>query len=420
MSAGDTRNRIDEAKLRDLFNPERVTRLIKIVGPHLAGSRNPVLHIMPLAWRIGHIAMEPHAIWELYGGEKDRMVLLFPLSSVAPHSRGVRAVIEPHFKIVETDEPGIMIMGHVDAGILSQGGFTWYQRGPAGVLDDYIKLLSHTGRQPRHMALPPSVRNEVDTFLARLGVGDTDKVVVLNVRDRNYMADQEVHFYRTADIASYETALLHLLDRGYWVLRLGVDGTVPASIKAPRYVEVWKEPDYSDLLDPGLIARAHFGITCSSGPEAVFRILGTPQLMVNGVLQCSMWMNPRDRLLFKSYRTNEGVPASLPAMLEKGVAIRSDSASVGQCGFTAQDNTPAEILAAVRDMEEALGSQPAEADDLDRRFLEIGCAYQSFLTEIGHPRDPASLSARPTQFGYALPWTRLSAANQSANPNFLE
>jgi putative glycosyltransferase (TIGR04372 family) len=397
-----------------------VTRLIQIVAPHLAGAGCSVLHIMPLAWRIGHIAMEPHALWELYGESHDRMVLLFPDSRVAPHSLGMRAVLDPYFRIQETNEPGIMIMGHVNAGILNLQGLTWYQRGPSGVLDDYIKQLNRTGARPRHFQSAPAVRQVARTFCEKRGIADSDRVVVLNVRDRNFLPDQTMHFYRSADIATYVPAIRHLLEKGYWVLRLGVDGSVACPIDDPRYIEVWQEPDYTTMLDPGLIARACFGITCSSGPEAVFRVLGVPQLLVNCVMQCEMWTNPGDRLLFKSYRTVDGgKPARLAALLESGTALHADAEAVERCGYVAEDNSPAEILAAVEEMDATIGTHETGSPDAER-FLEIGRAYQHFLEETGHPRDPRTLTAPLTQFAYALPWTRLSVANNSSNPDFLE
>ncbi|WP_420404348.1 TIGR04372 family glycosyltransferase [Nisaea sp.] len=420
MAETRSTNRLGESQLRNIFDPERVTRLIQIVAPHLQGGGRTVLHIMPLAWRIGHIAMEPHALWELYGDTRDRMVLLFPDSRVAPHSLGMRAVIDPYFRIQETDEPGIMIMGHVDAGILELQGLTWHQRGPSGLLDDYIKRLNETGARPRHFKVPPPVRDAARDFCASRGITDSDRVVILNVRDRNFLADQAIHFYRAADISTYIPAIRHLLDKGYWVLRLGVDGTIPCPVEDPRYIEVWREPDYTTLLDPGLIARARFGITCSSGPEAAFRVLGVPQLLVNCVLQCEMWTNPGDRLLFKSYRTVEdGRPARLTSLLRSGTAHHADAEAVKQCGFLTEDNSPTEILAAVEEME-ASDDGPETVSAATARFLEIGGEYQAFLANEGHPRDARSLTATLTQFAYALPWTRLSEANHSSNPDFLE
>jgi putative glycosyltransferase (TIGR04372 family) len=420
MAESGSMNRLGEEQLRSLFDPERVTRLIQIVAPQLAGAERSLLHIMPLAWRIGHIAMEPHALWELYGESHDRMVLLFPDSRVAPHSLGMRAVIEPYFQIQETDEPGIMIMGHVDAGVLELQGLTWYQRGPSGLLDDYIRHLNQTGALPRHFELAPPVREAARIFCESLGIADSDRLVVLNVRDRNFLADQEMHFYRTADIATYVPAIRNLLDKGYWVLRLGVDGSAPCPIDDPHYIEVWNEPDYTTMLDPGLIARARFGITCSSGPEAVFRVLGVPQIMVNCIVQCEMWTNPGDRLLFKSYRSlDSGKPARLSALLESGAALHADAEAVEQCGFDASANSPDEILAAVEEMDASIGTPETQSRDIER-FLEIGTAYQYFLEETGHPRDPRSLTAPLTQFAYSLPWTRLSVANSSSNPDFLE
>jgi len=412
---------IHETELMQVFAPERVTELIHTVAPYLSPEGKSVIHIMPLAWRIGHFAFEPHALWELFSETHNRQIIIIPPASRAPHSKGVRALIEPFTKIVETENKQAFLMGHMDAGTLAVSRLTWYQRGPSGLIDDYIKKLHHSGRHPRHFTVPKTVSNIAQQFCERLGIAESDRVVVLNVRDRNFLPDQDVHFYRTADIVTYEPAIRYLLDQGYWVLRIGTNGSSEAPFAHPRYLDVWKEPDYTDMLDPGLIARASFGITCSSGPQAIFHILGIPQLIVNCVLQAGMWTNPYDKLVFKTYRTNgEGAPAKLRSLLASGVALNSSFNGVEKCGFTAEDNTASEILDAVIEMEASLADSHRADEAATRRFLDIGAEYHAFLNNGGHPRDPVSVSAKQTQYGYALPWTRLADSYVKSHPDFLE
>ncbi|MEO9903305.1 MULTISPECIES: TIGR04372 family glycosyltransferase [Alphaproteobacteria] len=414
-------NNLHETELMQVFAPERVTELVHTVAPYLSQEGKSAVHIMPLAWRIGHLAMESHALWELFNETHNRQIIVIPPASRALHSMGVRALIEPFTTIVETEKRQILLMGHMDAGTLAVNRLTWYQRGPSGLIDDYIKQLHHSGRHPRHFPVPETVSRIAQQFCERLRITEADRIVVLNVRDRNFLPDQDVHFYRTADIATYEPAIRYLLDQGYWVLRIGTNGSVEAPLAHPRFLDVWKEPDYTDMLDPGLIARASFGVTCSSGPEAIFHILGIPQLMVNGVLQSGMWMNPADKLVFKTYRTNgEGAPAKLRSLLASGVALNSSFSGVEKCGFTVEDNTASEILDAVMEMEASLAGSHRADEAANRRFLDIGAEYHAFLNNGGHPRDPVSVSAKQTQYGYALPWTQLADSYVNSHPNFLE
>lgn len=408
-------------KFSNILTPEHVTAFVHEITDYLSPEIASVAHILPLAWRVGHLAMEPHALWELFRESHDQQIIVIPPTTRAYHSAGVRAVIEPFITIVETTSRQTMLMGHMDAGTLSVGPLTWYQRGPAGLLDDYIKLLNNNGRQPRHFPVPETVSIAAQAFCEQRGISSSDRIVVLNIRDRHFLPDQETHFYRCADIATYEPAVRHLLDQGYWVLRTGIAGSVDAPFTHPRYLDIWKEPDYTDLLDPGLIARAHFGITCSSGPEAVFRILGVPQLMVNGVLQSGMWMNPHDKLVFKTYHAiGDDKPARLHSLLMQGVALFSDVENIARCGFTVTDNTADEILEAVIEMEASLSNDHSPDKTANQRFLEIGAEYQAFLDNTGHPVDRRSIVRRQTQFGYALPWTQLADSYVNSHPDFLE
>ncbi|WP_339850632.1 TIGR04372 family glycosyltransferase [uncultured Nisaea sp.] len=413
---------LTEEELRNVFAPEHVTRLIQSLAPYLAQKGRTALYILPLAWRIGHFAMEPHAFWELYGEGHNRLVILTPDKASAQLSLGVRSILENFVDLVETTDTAFRRMGQVGAGIMRSNQLTWNQRGTTGLIDDYIKALMRPGRRPRHFPISQEVTNATNNFLEALGISSTDRIIVLNVRDLNFLPELTVHGFRAADIATYKPAVEHLIEEGYKVLRIGVDDSIPLDLKHPHYREVWKEPGYSTLLDPGLIARADFGITCSSGPEAVFRVLGVPQLQVNGVLQCGMWMNERDKLLFKTYRKIDGHRiASYRELLDAHVAARRATAeALGECGYYIEDNTADEILAAVMEMQQALSNEHAGDLTARKRFLEIGENYHAVLAAGGEPVDPTSISARQTQYGYALPWTQLADSYLETHPDFLE
>ena len=414
--------RLREEELKNVFAPERVTRLIQSLAPYLAQEGRTALHILPLAWRIGHLAMEPHAFWELFGDDHARLVLLTPDRSIAQQSLGLRSILENVVELAETTDGDILLMGHLGAGITRADKFTWNQRGPTGLIDDYIKALTAAGRRPRHLPVSQEVTNGANSFLETLDISSSDRIIVLNVRDMNFLPELKAHAFRTADIAAYKPAVEHLIEEGYRVLRIGVDSSTPLDLQHPHYHEVWKEPGYSTLLDPGLVARADFGITCSSGPEAVFRVLGVPQLQVNGVLQCGMWMNQRDKLLFKTYRRiNDGRIAGYRELLDAHVPARQSTAeALGECGYFIEDNTADEILAAVIEMQQALSNAHAEDLTARKRFLKIGSDYHALLEAGGAPVVPSSIAARLTQYGYALPWTRLADSYLVTHPDFLE
>lgn len=414
--------RLSEEELKNVFAPERVTRLIQSLAPYLTREGRTALHILPLAWRIGHFAMEPHAFWELYAEEHARLVLLIPDSSIAQHSLGLRSILEKTFELAETTDGDLLLMGQIGAGITRAGKLTWHQRGTTGLIDDYIKALNTPDRRPRHFPVSQDVTAATNDFLTSLGISPSDRIVVLNVRDLNFLPDLKVHAFRAANIETYKPAVEQLLENGYRILRIGVRDSIPLTLEHPHYHEVCRIPGYSTLLDPGLIARAHFGITCSSGPEAIFRILGVPQLQVNGVLQCGMWMNERDKLLFKTYRkTDNGRVASYRDLLEAHVAARPATAeALGECGFSIEDNTAEEIRAAVDEMHRALAGEHVEDQVATARFLEIGGDYHALLEAGGEPVDPSSISAKQTQYGYALPWTRLADSYLKSHPDFLE
>lgn len=59
---------IDLAAGQRAFSEENLGRLMQLVGPHLNLAHRKLVYILPIASRFAHLAMESHALWNLYGG----------------------------------------------------------------------------------------------------------------------------------------------------------------------------------------------------------------------------------------------------------------------------------------------------------------------------------------------------------------
>ena len=94
--------------------------------------------------------------------------------------------------------------------------------------------------------------------------------------------------------------------------------------------------------------------------------------------------------------------------------------AVDHGGFVLKHSVSDEIRAAVMEMHQTLSHTYIEDQTAVARFLEIGGAYQALLEAGGEPVDPSSISAKQTQYGFALPWTRLADSYLETHPDFLE
>lgn len=116
-------------------------------------------------------------------------------------------------------------------------------------------------------------------YFAAVGIDTPDRVVTVHCREGGFRLNGQ-HDLRNADIASYRTALRHLVAQGYRAIRLGdpsmtplppMDGVVDYAVSALKSEEL-------DILLPG-IARFHLG--SSSGMSLVPLLFGTPCLFLN-------------------------------------------------------------------------------------------------------------------------------------------
>lgn len=408
---------LDLAAAQDIFSPTNLQALIEAVGPELARGGRSLVYMLPASGRIGHMTLEPFYLSHLYGKSHDRILVLIHDHRFMPHSTGVRRLLEPLVRFVETRNRKLVMMGHFTAKALDIGPMTWAVLSP-GALFRAFCLYLEAGGTITHAAPPADLSAEAEARLGEMGAADGAPVVALHVRDTGYMPEMPYHSFRTARIADYRPAVEHLLAKGYRVFRIGDRTSARLDFGHERLVDLPFHPLYSDILDVHVLAKARFAITSASGPEAVARVLGTPMVLVNGYAQHNHWLNPHDLLLFKRYRdVADGRLLPYDEILARNLFVVATSDGFEKAGIRLEDNLPEEILAAVEEMEARLaGTFPVDSA-LDARFAEISARHLARMRSSPFPGLEADIEN--DVFGYALPWTRHCQSFAKANPWFL-
>tara|TARA_B110000014_G_C20077160_1_gene562346 strand:+ start:223 stop:1437 length:1215 start_codon:yes stop_codon:yes gene_type:complete len=137
----------------------------------------------------------------------------------------------------------------------------------------------------------PFIKNEEikgNNFLENLGLKPGDKFICLIVRDSAYLEsrsgmDWGYHDFRDSDIDTYNEAVKTLIDKGYWVFRMGKKVKKPLSFKHDRAIDYPYHPDRSDLLDIWLVANAYYTISNSTGLDSVAEAFRRPILYLNAM-----------------------------------------------------------------------------------------------------------------------------------------
>lgn len=409
---------VDLDATKEIFSQAHLQSLVELVGPLMQRGGRTLAYMLPAASRIGHMCLEPFYLANLYGESHPNIAAIIHDRRFQGHSQGVRRLHEPRIDFLETMNRKLVMMGHFNARALDIGPLTWAVISPSALFRDFVLHLE-AGNPIRHLTPPADLLEEGERLLAKMGFDDDRPSVVLHVRDTGYLPEMAYHHFRTNKIENYLPAIDHLVANGYRVFRIGDRTSVPLQHESPQVVDLPHHPDYVDILDVYCMAKARFAITSASGPEAIARILNTPMVMVNGYIQPDHWLNAKDLLLFKTYRdvaTNASI--GYDEMLARDHFLLNTVDGFARAGVALEDNSPEQILSAVKEMEQRLDGSFEIDGSLDTRFREMSQTnlerYRANLPDKGPDEQD-----RFETYAYALPWTNYCQSFMIDNPWFL-
>jgi putative glycosyltransferase (TIGR04372 family) len=160
----------------------------------------------------------------------------------------------------------------------------------------------------RHFVLETSAGAEVDLFwqhrwhvsvdlnhkdkslategLASLGVDDTRPVMSFLTRNPEYLlrsgsVPNDRHDYRECRIKYYQKAIETCIAQGFQCVRVGRYNDDRIEKYIPHYVDYSHSAVRSDVMDLALAVRTDILVTCSSGLDSLYYLLGKPLVGVN-------------------------------------------------------------------------------------------------------------------------------------------
>jgi len=252
-----------------------------------------------------------------------------------------------------------------------------------------------------------------EVILKRNHVELSGQLVVVHIREHEYH-QLRCQSYRNTEARNYISALRKLVALGYRVVRIGDRKMTSLRRDVPGLVELPLTDYYSTVLDPYLIARCQFMISCQSGPCSYARVLGKPNLVVNAVFHNSLIPEQKELIAFKNYlnaQTKE--PLSVEQILQTGAHFLDRTQHFVDQGIELRDMTPDEIEVAVGEM----------LDWLEDPDLPETAAQQEFRRLMRHYSNANTDSPYATPIsdyiGYSLPECRIVDAVASLRPGYL-
>jgi putative glycosyltransferase (TIGR04372 family) len=234
----------------------------------------------------------------------------------------------------------------------------------------------------QHIAFTDDEVDEAKRQCSTLGYDGKNQHVCVLGRDNAYLLlhnkheDNSHYEYRNVDINTYIPALEHLVAR-HTVFRMGSIAKDRIRISHPRIIDYPFSGKRSELLDVYLPATCRFFITCGTGLDSIasmcFRV---PTLYVNFIpVDLLVNWGSSNITIFKHYwSTQEKRFLTLSEILDSGVGASYDAHRLKEVGVEIVDNSPEEILDAVREMEARLDGaweETPEDTQLQRAFWEI-------------------------------------------------
>ena len=197
--------------------------------------------------------------------------------------------------------------------------------------------------------------DEIDkgnSVLNKIGVGNKKYVCVFQ-RDSNYLKikenkSQEDRDCRDADIDAIIPSIRYLIDKGYYVIRVGSHAENKVSYKNEMFIDYPFTNYVSDFNDIYIIANSSFLVGSTSGICDVAMLFDVPRLVVNTIPFGHSTIGKKTMFIPKKL-SKKGSIVPFFDKHTKSLIEESSCDVVKKKGYNYIDNTEDEILDAVKD-----------------------------------------------------------------------
>ena len=204
-----------------------------------------------------------------------------------------------------------------------------------------------------HYSLTQNEYNMGMKLRKKFGIPIDAAIVTINVREagwfNEYRAADDSKDPKNADIETYFPAISFIIDKGYYVVRLGDKNMRPLTNVSPQLIDAPFHPDYTDLADPYFIASSVFFIGTASGPFVLADSFGIPKIATNMPILETAWAWENDLYIFKKYYSKQ-LKRNLSFEEILLLPVPFHTSELEKLNLELTNNTSEEILAATKEM----------------------------------------------------------------------
>jgi len=246
------------------------------------------------------------------------------------------------------------------------------------------------------MSFTPKEEEQGAQLLNQMGLKTGTPFVCLHVRDGRYLEkmqpsiDWSYHNYRDCHIENYYAAIEYLTSLGIYVLRMGQVFNQDLGIHDPLLIDYAKK-FRSDFGDVYLSAKCSFFIASEGGLNSVAWTFNVPVVYTNGIPPVTAvgWRKEDIFIHKKLWSINEQRFLSYREIIDRGIDRWVCSQNYQEAGIDVIENSPEEILGAVKEMALQLKGEWLEKEEdkvLRERYRGLIPDHhrrKNFLSKIG-------------------------------------
>ena len=346
----------------------------QFVNDDIGRGKPKVIVPLRLIGRIGHLIIEPFLLKCIYDPAEYDIIFVTP-------PRGL-AISQPVFDISLRDlffveDPHDPQMAAYNQHGKSIGTYQLDDR--TIVLESVADLMvqavekARDGQFSYRAVLTEAELAEGMALRSAMGIPVDAKIVTLYVRDSGFFPSLEGHGVRDSSIANYIPAIKHLVDKDYYVVRLGDNKMTPLPDLGQHVIDAPFHPAYTQLVEPYFVSQSDFMIKTTSGPEALSLIFGIPSVYVNAMFTPIFLISKDDLAIFKCYYSHryERNLSLREIAYDKEILFSCTSDSFVREQIELHENTQEDILNVTMEMTDRMDGTYNPTPSIDERFRKL-------------------------------------------------
>lgn len=376
LEASPTHSRASQLNkaLDDHLFKLHVDPINQFVKDDIGRGKPKVIVPLRLIGRIGHIIIEPFFLKCIYDPAEYDIIFVTPPRELAVSQPVFDISLRDLFFVEDPSDPKMAAYNQHGKSI---GTYQLDDR--TIVLESVADLMAKAVEKTRdgqfsyRAVLTEGEMAEGLALRNAMGIPSDAKIVTLYVRDSGYFHGLEGHGVRNSKIANFIPAIEHLVDKDYYVVRIGDNKMTPLPDLGQHVIDAPFHPAYTQLVEPYFVSQSDFMIKTPSGPEALSLIFGIPSVYVNATFSPIFLVSKGDLSIFKSYYSHryERNLSLREIAYDKEILFSCTSDGFAREQIELHENTQEDILNVTMEMTARMDVTYNPTPSIDERFSDL-------------------------------------------------